>query len=697
MKPVGKINIGTAWPLGSTLTQRGVNFSVAAPKASKVELLIFNHSSSKTPSRVISLTNENKSRDYWHVEVENLKIGTTYGFRVFNNKHEKDHKFFTDQVLLDPCARAISGWDVYKRSSIKDGLSNINKCLKGVVCERDEFDFNAHPRPRHPWNKTIIYELHVGGFTNQEDSVMAMNKQGTFLGLIEKIPYLKDLGITTIELLPVFAFDPLDAPSGVSNYWGYSPVNWFTPHKSYVKGEDPLEARTQFRELIASCHDNGLEVLIDVVYNHTTEGNQDGTLISWKGFDDSLYYYKNKKGEYLDVSGCGNSIAANRPIVRKLIIESMKCWANELGVDGFRFDLGIALSRGEDLRPLDLPPLFEEIESEPSLSGLKLISEPWDCGGLYRLTDFPAKTIRTWNGHFRDDFRRFWKADKNSAWNIKDRLMGSPNLYKEEEEEEQIHKYKSINFITSHDGFTLNDLVSFGVKHNLANGEQNRDGDNHNNSWNNGIEGPTSNAEIQSIRKRQQRNLLTSLILSNGIPMVLMGDEVGRSKGGNNNTWCQNNSLGWMIWDSKKCDLDLKKFLQRLIIIRKTLPDFFSPSIQFENKYDSKQNNQTNLWIEWHGVHLGRPDWSSWSHTIAYSINSENKGAALWLGLNAYNQEMSFELPSPISPWRKVLDTKVTSNNHISSKITQNQKDVLIESRSLVLMIADEFAKKIKD
>ena len=286
---MSKINIGTAWPLGSTLTKRGVNFSVAAPQASKVELLIFDNCSAKTPSRVISLTNEHKSGDYWHVEVESLREGTAYGFRVFNNG------FNPEQVLLDPCARAISGWDVYQRDSIKDDVSNVNKCLKGIVSEREKFNFDSHPRPRHSWDKTIIYELHVGGFTSQKDSLIDKCKQGTFLGLIKKIPYLKALGITTIELLPVFIFDPFDSPLGVTNYWGYSPINWFTPHVNYVAGANPLDARNQFRELIASCHDNGLEVLIDVVYNHTTEGNKEGPLISWKGFGDSLYYFKNKK------------------------------------------------------------------------------------------------------------------------------------------------------------------------------------------------------------------------------------------------------------------------------------------------------------------------------------------------------------------------------------------------------------------
>ena len=298
------------------------------------------------------------------------------------------------------------------------------------------------------------------------------------------------------------------------------------------------------------CHKNGIEVILDVVYNHTTEGDKNGPTISWKGFGESTYYHKNKQDEFLDVTGCGNTIAANHPIVRHLILESIRCWSNELGVDGFRFDLGIALSRGKDLAPLDLPPIFEEIESDPLLTDLKLISEPWDCGGLYRLSDFPAKRISTWNGHFRDDLRRFWKGDKNSTWPLKDRLVGNPGIYKDSKDSVK----KSINLITSHDGFTLADLVSFNKKHNLSNGESNRDGENHNNSWNHGFEGPSTNQEIKELRLRQQRNLFSSLLLSPGVPMILMGDEVGRSQGGNNNAWCQNSPIGWMIWNHEDCD-----------------------------------------------------------------------------------------------------------------------------------------------
>ena len=683
---MSKIDLGNPWPLGSSITTEGVNFSIAAPNASLLELLIFENEDDIEPIESIKLGKEHLSGDYWHVEVYGLKEGCFYCYKVTTEKDEDNH--LSGQILLDPCARAIGGWKCYSRNLKGESTSKKLNFLKGIVSERDDFNFKSHPRPRHKWNKTIIYELHVGGFTNNSDAELDSQHRGTFIGLKEKIPYLKSIGITAIELLPVFAFDAQDAPNGLANYWGYSPINWFTPHYEYCTNRDPLEARNEFRDLVETCHDNDLEVIIDVVYNHTTEEGQNGPIISWKGFGQSIYYHQDSKGNFQDVSGCGNTIAANRPIVRKLIIESIKCWANELGVDGFRFDLGIALSRGENLKPLENPPLFEEIEAEPSLSNLKLISEPWDCGGLYRLSDFPAKRIATWNGHFRDDLRRFWKGDKGSTWPIKDRLTGNSNLYLNRQNPTE----HSINFITSHDGFTLNDLVNFDIKHNLANGENNRDGENHNNSSNYGIEGPCSDLKINMIRNKQKRNLLSVLLLSPGIPMILMGDEVGRSQGGNNNSWCQNSPLGWMIWHPDNCDFNLQLFFKKLVSIRQSLPEFFSPEKLFTNK----ENSSNKLWVEWHGIKVTKPDWSDWSHTISYSINVGNEGAGIWLGLNAYKESMEFELPKAKSPWTKILDTSCLSSETIQKKATSNQLNVQIESKSLVLMIANEYCSKIK-
>ena len=685
---MSKIHLGSAWPLGSTITEKGVNFSVAAPDAESIDLLIFSNSTDKEPAEIISLDKRFQSGDYWHIEVEGLASGACYCYRVTNQKQSTLNNSYQDFLLLDPCARAIGGWEIYERIPSDQSSKNYQNCLKAVVCEREKFNFDDHPRPNHPWDKTIIYELHVDAFTHRSESEVPPENQGKILGLIKKIPYLKDLGVTTVELLPVFAFDSLDAPIGLRNYWGYSPLNWFTPHKDYITSKNPLKARQEFREFVAACHDEGLEVVLDVVYNHTTEGNEKGPVISWKGFGDSIYYHKDKKKGYLDVTGCGNTISANHPIVRNLILESMRCWSNELGIDGFRFDLGIALSRGVNLIPLDNPPLFEAIESDPSLSQIKLISEPWDCGGLYRLNDFPAKRISTWNGRFRDDFRRFWKGDKDCTWDIKDRLMGSPNLYERKESSTS----KTVNFITSHDGFTLADLVSFNSKHNLANGENNRDGDNHNNSWNHGVEGPSSKKSLNHLRSKQQRNLLACLMLSPGVPMILMGDEVGRSQGGNNNSWCQDSPISWMIWDPNHYDKNLYQFLKKIITIRKILPELFSTKTYLKEKM-TLQNN--NYWVEWHGIKLAAPDWGSWSHTISYSINRGKDHSVAWIGLNAYNQSMFFDLPEPSSPWIKVIDSSISNTKNLQTEQPYNETNIQLEDHSMVLMLANEYANKL--
>ena len=688
------IHPGSPWPLGSSITKRGVNFVLAAPAANRVELVLYANGSERSPERVIELdARRHRSGDYWHVEVEGLGEGCCYGYRVFGPLAPGGHGFRPSKVLVDPAARAISGWDVYDRVLATGPSPNAHCCLKSVVCERDLFDFQAHPRPRNSWQRTVIYELHVGGFTRREDSGVALDQRGTYLGLIEKLPYLKDLGITAIELLPVFCFDPADAPPGRDNVWGYSPLNWFTPHHGYCSSSDPLQARQEMRHLVAACHDAGIEVLLDVVYNHTTEGNRNGPTLSWRGCADLTYYHQSATGVYQDVSGCGNSIAANQAISMQLILESMRCWALELGVDGFRFDLGIELSRGDQLKPLDQPPLFEAMEADPQLSDLKLVSEPWDCGGLYRLEDFPARRIGTWNGHFRDSLRRFWKGDEHSTWSLAQRFKGSPDLYGGS----PVALGRSVNFITAHDGFTLRDLVSYNRKHNLANGEDNRDGENHNNSWNHGIEGPTSNPAVQALRQRQQRNLLCSLLLARGVPMLLMGDEVGRSQGGNNNSWCQDSPLGWMIWSEDHCDLELKQFLQRLLRLRQALPQLFNPLVPPRETTRKHPQDNSDLWRQWHGVQLAKPDWAAWSRTTATSLHSGSLGALLWMGFNAYNETLSFELPVPASPWMRVIDTSLPSPMDLpETPATYSGVNIPLQSRSFVLLMAQNEARDLK-
>jgi isoamylase len=687
---LASIHLGQPWPLGSTAEEGGVNFSLAAPMATRVELLLFADGQAPEPQQVIELDGKHRSGDIWHVRVEGVGIGCCYAYRVFGPLQPGRHGFNPSKLLLDPCARAITGWDVYRRVDALGAMPNTASCLKGVVTERDRFDFKAAPRPRHSWQRTVIYELHVGGFSRGLGSPISPERQGTYLGLIDAIPTLKELGITTVELLPVMAFDPHDAPAGRMNYWGYSPLSWMAPHHAYQQGDNPLEIRQQVRELVEACHRANLEVLVDVVYNHTCEGNQAGPTLSWRGIDDRLYYHQNARGDYLDVSGCGNSIAANRPLVRRLILESMRCWALELGVDGFRFDLGIALSRGEELAPLDHPPLFEDIEADPELADLKLVSEPWDCGGLYRLADFPAKRVGAWNGRFRDDVRRFWKADEKSCWAMGQRLAGSPDLFGGH----PALLGRSITFLTAHDGFTLADLVSYSRKHNLANGEDNRDGDNHNNSGNWGAEGPSSDPAITELRDRLLRNLLSSLLLAPGVPMLLMGDEVRRSQGGNNNAWCQNNPLGWMHWQPDADDLALRQFVQRLIRLRLHLAGLLNPDLPHSEVKPVRYDQPGHLWREWHGLKLDQPDWASWSHTLAWSLNDAQKGPLLWCSMNAYHETLEFELPACSNGWLRVIDTALPAGHDLPAKPEPLQAStVALQRSSLVLLVAQPLLK----
>ena len=665
------VNKGNPLPLGSTITSNGVNFSLIATNAEYVEILLFEKENSTLPTRVFKLDKSHRTGPYWHAEIINLKEGSIYAFKVKQRNNGVNNNY-EQKVLIDPCSRGITGWDIYKREKALKTYDNTNYCLKSVVCDRKLFNFKDYPRPKHSWEETIIYELHIRAFTESSNDNESCIKK-----FLKKIPYLKELGVTTIELLPIFCFDPTDSPDGLNNFWGYSPINWFTPHFEYLSNESAKKNRDEFRKLVEECHKFNLEVILDVVFNHTSEGGSDGPAISWKGIDESLYYFIGKDNIYQDVSGCGNTIAANRGLVRKIIIESLKCWANEFGVDGFRFDLGIALSRGEDLKPLDNPPFFEDIECEPDLVDVKLISEPWDCGGLYKLSDFPSQKTFTWNGHFRDDLRKFWKGDKDTVWNMSDKINGSTLLYKDDNT-----LPKSINFITSHDGFTLKDLVTFNRKHNFANREQNRDGDNHNNSWNHGVEGPTSNKLIKDLRKRQQKNFLLSLMIARGVPMLLMGDEIGRSQGGNNNSWCQNNLLGWMNWDHNQQDLELLEFVKYLVNIRKKLIKTINPSF-----FSNKQNLEEIPKLRWHGAELDNPDWSSWSHSIAFSIHQEETTPLIWAGLNAYSKTIDFCVPKSINKWLKIIDTSVSE---ISKPTLMRQDSISIKDRSSVLLISEE-------
>jgi glycogen operon protein len=473
-------------------------------------------------------------------------------------------------------------------------------------------------------------------------------ERGTYAGLVCKIPYLIDLGITAVELMPVFQFDELEAPPGLRNYWGYTPVSFFAPHVGYGVSQDPLVVMDEFRDMVKALHRAGIEVILDVVYNHTAEIDARGPTFCFRGLDNSTYYILDSKGRYANYSGCGNTLNANQSVVRRLILDSLRYWAAEMHVDGFRFDLASILSRDENGEPMASPPLLWDIETDPVLSGTKLIAEAWDATGLYQVGSFVGDHWKEWNGQFRDDVRAFVKADPGTVHKLANRFFASPDLYAHDDREAE----QSINFVTSHDGFTLNDLVSYNKKHNWANKENNRDGNNHNLSWNCGVEGPTDDPEIERLRVRQIKNLLAINLLALGVPMLLMGDEVRRTQQGNNNAYCQDNELSWFDWSLVQEHAEIHNFVRALIRFRAGIAagSMTRGMTLVELLHEAR--------IEWHGVQLNQPDWSALSHSLALSVRDGQKH--YYLVMNAYWEPLHFELP-PVpdgaQSWRRVLDT----------------------------------------
>ncbi|HYK46718.1 MAG TPA: alpha-amylase family glycosyl hydrolase, partial [Parafilimonas sp.] len=516
------------------------------------------------------------------------------------------------------------------------------------------------------------------------NSKVEPSKRGMYAGVIEKIPYLVDLGITAVELLPVFQFDEQDCLKGLVNYWGYCPVSFFAPHQGYSSSKDPLHVLDEFRDMVKAFHKAGIEVLLDVVFNHTAEGNHEGPTFSFRGIDNIVYYIlEDDKNFYSNFSGTGNTLNANQPIVRRMIIDSLHFWVSEMHVDGFRFDLASILSRDEKGRPIEDPPVLWDIESDPALAGVKLIAEAWDAAGLYQVGSFVGDSWKEWNGRFRDDVRSFIRGDEGVVSNLVTRLVGSPDIFGHQEREPE----QSINFVTCHDGFTLNDLVSYNHKHNEANGEDNRDGTNDNFSWNCGIEGPTDDPAIESLRNKQVKNFLALTLASIGAPMILMGDEVRRTQYGNNNAYCQNNELSWFDWSLLEKHADIHRFLKHLIHVR-----LRRDAAQQEYSMSLNQLLRKRL-VEWHGIRLFEPDWSNHSRSIAFTIKSLSGKMMMHCMLNAYHQPLEFELPvlPPGGEWKRWIDTSLASPADICNwnevAITVEQK-YLVDSRSVVILIA---------
>lgn len=643
---------GKCFPLGATLSHNGVNFSVYARNCAGVELLLFDRVDDPRPARVILLDSHwNQTYHYWHTFVPGLGAGQLYAYRTVTTEAP-------GPVLLDPYGRAVVTPAGYDRRITTFGDSTAT-AMKSVVTDRRVYDWQGDVPPRHPFDRTVIYELHVAGFTRHPSSGVSAEKRGTYAGLIEKIPYLRDLGVTTVELMPVFHFDTQDAPPGLVNYWGYSPVSFFAPHAGYSSRQDPLGPLDEFRDMVKEFHRAGIEVILDVVFNHTAEGDQTGPTFCYRGLADDVYYIVEPVGAYANYTGCGNTLNANNAIVRRLIVDSLRYWVEEMHVDGFRFDLAAILSRDERGRPLENPPVLWDIESDPVLAGTKLIAEAWDAAGLYQVGSFIGESWKEWNGSFRDDVRSFLRGGTGTISRFVSRLLGSPDIYGHEEREPE----QSINFITCHDGFTLNDLVSYERKHNEANGEENRDGADTNLSWNCGVEGPTGDRAVEALRNRQVKNFLALTLIAVGAPMLHMGDEVRRTQGGNNNAYCQDNETSWFDWKLVERHADIHRFVRLLITARL----MWHTSWKYADLTLNQLLRQARL--EWHGVRLGQPDWGDDSHSIAFTARSRSGGIAFHFMINAYSEQLTFELPPPPglsgNGWRRWLDTSYASPDDI--------------------------------
>lgn len=722
---------GQTSPLGATVYEDGVNFCLFSKHGEAVELLLFETSNAPQPCRVIALDPKlNRTFYYWHIFVAGLKSGQVYAYRVDGPcAPEQGHRFDHQKVLLDPYAKAIAGADIYNRRAAMMPGDNCTQALRGVVVDTNPYHYDWEgDRPlRTPFAASVIYELHVGGFTKNPNSALPPEQRGTFAGLIAKIPYLKELGITAVELLPVHFFDAEDAQPGLTNYWGYSTIGFFAPHQGYSSRPDPLGAVDEFRDMVKALHQEGIEVILDVVFNHTAEGNERGPTLSFRGIDNQTYYIlEEEQAQYSNYSGCGNSVKANHPVVGGLILDCLRYWVSVMHVDGFRFDLASVLARDVNGIPIhgadmEMANIIWAIESDPILAGTKLIAEAWDAAGLYSVGKFVelADWFAEWNGPFRDDVRRFVRGDENTVASLANRILGSPDIYHRQDTDIN----RSINFITCHDGFTLNDLVSYNEKHNEANGENNQDGGNENFSWNCGVEGETTDPEINQLRLRQIKNLLTILFFSQGTPMILMGDPVRRTQKGNNNAYCQDNELSWFDWQGEASHADETHFLRGLItltqslqifqeervleVLELTLPRFpLSPlakeagiveapvdRAKLKTLYLEAIANHPCPHIVWHGVKLCQPDWSYFSHSLAFTLQEPEARECLYVALNAYYEALTFELP-PLPAgfhWHRIVDTNLpTPQDFLEPALapTLFASSYRVEARAAVVLMA---------
>ncbi len=657
---------GSPNPAGAVADKNGVNFSIFSRHATYVELLLFEKADSPDPFQIIPLKPEINRLFYsWYIYVEGLSSNVWYTWRMDgpNNTAESGLRFDKDKHLLDPRAQAVSH-KLWQRAPACLPGDNATTAMRAKVIDL-EYDWEGDQPLTIKSENSIIYEMHVGGFTRHPSS--KTKNPGTFSALIEKIPYLQKLGITHVELLPVMAFDEQHVPSstarlGLKNYWGYSTHSFFSPHPGYCVDPDQGCSITEFKDMVKALHRAGIGVILDVVFNHTSEAGSDGPFINFKGIDNSVYYHLDAidKSIYLDYTGCGNTVNANHPVVSNYIIDCLEYWVQHMHVDGFRFDLASALARGEEGKVLHDPPVLWGIELSSRLANTKLIAEAWDAAGLYQVGSFPGYRWSEWNGRYRDVIRRFIRGETGLIGELATRLTGSSDLYQNQGR----LPINSINFVTCHDGFTLNDLMSYEQKHNEANGENNRDGSNDNLSCNYGVEGETTDPKIIAIRKQQAKNVIALLMLSQGIPMILAGDEVLNTQHGNNNTYCQDNETSWFDWNLIDKNQEMLRFVQMMIALRKS-----HPALMRSRFLTGEVIDETGLKdITWHGRELNTPPWDNQDSSIlAFTLSAITADDNhLHVVINMSQEDIQIELLRLAArKWFRAVDTSMKSPEDI--------------------------------
>ena len=682
-------------------TVGGVQFVVYSHSATAMRVLLYDRVDDPEPSEVIALDPEqDRWGDIWSIFVPGLGHGQLYHFQADGPfDPERGQRFDGTARLIDPYSKALAG-------NYLPGADGIVRPPKSVVVD-DSFDWQGDRHLRRGLADTVIYEMHVRGFTQSPSS--SVEHPGTYLGVIEKIPYLQSLGVTAVELMPVHEF-PTEAADGVrgerSNYWGYDPMAFFAPHRGYAAGSEPGCQVREFKEMVRALHAAGIEVILDVVFNHTAEGNELGPTFSFKGLENRVYYMLGDGGSsYRNYSGCGNTINGNHPIVRELIFLCLRHWVHNYHIDGFRFDLASILSRDRNGDIVANPPIVEVITEDPMLADTKIIAEAWDAAGAYQVGSFASLRWAEWNGRYRDDVRRYWRGDYAQTGHLATRLAGSSDLYGDDGRQ----PYHSINFITSHDGFTMNDLVSYREKHNEANGEGNRDGDNNNFSDNYGVEGPTRQAAINRFRSRQIRNLLATLLLSQGVPMLLSGDECRRTQRGNNNAYCQDNAISWFDWSLVEQHAELVRFVRELVRFRLDNPTLRRRS--FLRGGSSADGVLPD--VEWFSPEGNHVDWYAADASLvcffsapdrqrllneddlsAGGIKGEPRHVLLFSHAGSEPRTFQFPVPKPLRSlaWRTFIDTAAPPPHDIASgpgRLVDVTHPLELTDHSLLCLVAD--------